>query len=217
MQTFAHIRGHEAAAVRERLLDALGNTNAPHRWQIFMRLVRSELPEILSAGRPTAAAIAASPIGQLGFTNWRVFVDTPVDFGGLGLGYSTWRQWARAWAVIADLDAYRDTAYQPAEINRISQACRKINRDFPAEPEHLEAFKAEQAQERKRKRPETAVSQRKQIQQLQETVKRQQAVIERLKQAVEDRNKTIIQQRETISQLQGKRFLGHLADAFKLK
>lgn len=217
MQTVTHIHGREAAAVRQRLLAALGTANVPHQWQIFMRSVRAELPDILSAGRPTAAAIAASPIGQLGFTSWREFVDTPVEQGGLGLGYSTWRQWARAWAVIADLDAYRDTPYQPAEINRISQSCRKIGRDFPADPDQLEALKAAQAQERERERLETAAGQRELIQQLQATVEQQRAEIGRLQQAVASRDGAIRQHRKTISQLQSMGFFGHLAAAFGLK
>lgn len=137
MQQVTHIKSAQAQESYERLLAALG------QWLVFMRTVREILPLVLSSGRPSKEAIENSIIGQLGFSSWKEFVDTETVNGGLGLGYSKWREWSRAWAVVRDLDEYADAQISATEINRIAQHCKKAEIDFPTSANELAQLKAQ--------------------------------------------------------------------------
>ena len=148
MEPVTHINQKTNKQVYDTLLSALGTSNVPHQWQIFMCTVREELPDILSDGRPKTDYIKKSAIGALGFKSWKEFVDTKVENGGLGLTYSTWRQWSRAWSVIRDLPEYTDSKYSPNEINSMYTKCKNSDEEYPDSPLKYEKLKANHKEEK---------------------------------------------------------------------
>lgn len=67
-----------ARETRATLVEALGTETDAGHWMAFMQSVTRLLPDVLSAGRPTRAAIERSAIGQLGFDSWAEMVEAPL-------------------------------------------------------------------------------------------------------------------------------------------
>jgi hypothetical protein len=123
-----------------RILEALSEAQDPAvHWQRFMALVHELAPNVFSPGRPSAADIEHSFIGQAGFKSWRAMVEAPRSEGGLEWSWSTWRQWSRAWAAIQASPGL-DGAFTPAQVNRVSEQCRRAGVPVPALPEGVEAI-----------------------------------------------------------------------------
>ncbi|MCA1789344.1 MAG: hypothetical protein LC667_05650 [Thioalkalivibrio sp.] len=120
-----------------------------------MRTVREHLPDVLSRGRPSKAAIASSPIGALNFSSWRAMCEAPVANGGLGLPWSTWRQWSRAWSVVLQHHRLQEAPLTAAEINRIAAEAKASGEPMPHDADAIEAFQERQAERKKAAREET--------------------------------------------------------------
>lgn len=163
MQHITHIRSDEARRVHAALVAALGTEANPAQWMTFMRTVRDQLPDVLSKGRPSKAAIQASPIGALGFDTWRAMCEAPVEQRGLGLPWSTWRQWSRAWSVVQQHPGLEQAPITAAEVNRLYSETKAADEPMPAHPEAIEAFQERQAQRKKAAREETQTAMKKRV------------------------------------------------------
>lgn len=155
MAAITHIRSDEARQVHAALVDALGTETNPAQWMHFMRTVRDQLPDVLSRGRPSKAAIQASPIGALGFTTWREMAEAPIDQGGLSLPWSTWRQWSRAWSVIQEHPNLENAPLTAAEVNRLFTEAQSAGEPMPDDIRGIEAFKERQKAKKEAARTET--------------------------------------------------------------
>lgn len=155
MQSVTHIRSDEARRVHAALVASLGTETNPAQWMIFMRTVREQLPAVLSQGRPSKAAIDASPIGALGFDTWRSMCEAPVEKKGLGLPWSTWRQWSRAWSVVQQHPGLEQAPLTAAEVNRLATEAKAVNEPMPANKAAVEAFKKRQDERKAIARAET--------------------------------------------------------------
>lgn len=155
MQRVTHIRSDEARRVRDALVAALGTETNPAQWMVFMRTVRDQLPDVLSRGRPSKAAIESSPIGALGFTSWKAMCEAPVEDGGLGLPWSQWRQWSRAWAVVQQHHRLQNAPLTAAEVNRIAAEAKAANEPMPHDMATIESFQERQAERKAAARAET--------------------------------------------------------------
>lgn len=155
MPSVTHIRSDEARRIHAALADALGTEAVPNQWMVFMRTVHEHLPDVLSKGRPSKSAIEASPIGALGFTSWRAMCETPVEDGGLGLSWSTWRQWSRAWAVLLQNHRLQNAPLTAAEVNRIAAEAKAAGESMPHDMATIEAFQERQAERKAAARAET--------------------------------------------------------------
>ena len=124
-----------AQDVRQELVTALGTENQPVQWITFMDAVTRLLPNILSPGRPSTAAIQASPIGQLGFKSWQEMIEAPADAHGLAWNFSQWKAWRRAWATVQANPWLRSQSLSSSEINTLAN-------EFKPFPESLEAIQA---------------------------------------------------------------------------
>lgn len=155
MQHVTHIRSEEARQVHAALVSALGTETNPAQWMTFMRTVRDQLPDVLSKGRPSRAAIQASPIGALGFDTWRGMCEAPIEQRGLGLPWSQWRQWSRAWAVVQQHPDLEKAPLTAAEVNRIATEAKAANEPIPTDTAAIEAFQERQAERKKAAREST--------------------------------------------------------------
>jgi hypothetical protein len=155
MASISHIHRDTAKRVRLDLINSLGTENVPNQWMHFMATVRQHLPEVLSRGRPTRQAIDASVIGALGFPSWRELLEAPTDAGGLGLSWSTWRQWSRAWAVVQKYPDLERAPLTAAEINRLHSDAKAASVAMPTDMAAVEAFWEEQEKRREIARAET--------------------------------------------------------------
>lgn len=191
MSAVSHIHRDAAQQIHSDLLSALGTENVPSQWMHFMATVRRHLPEVLSRGRPSRQAIEASVIGALGFTSWRELLEAPVDQGGLALSWSTWRQWSRAWAVIAERPALQAEPLSAAEVNRMASQAKTEGLAFPDDPDGLKALQATLSQRRATARAETQQAMRERIEALEGLLMEAQADREKLRlqfQAVQQRS-----------------------------
>lgn len=155
MQHVTHIRSDEARRVHAALVDALGSETNPAQWMHFMRTVRDQLPAVLSRGRPTKAAIESSPIGALGFNTWREMCEAPVEERGLGLPWSQWRQWSRAWSVVQQHPSLESAPLTAAEVNRIASEAKAANEPMPTNTAAIEAFQERQSERKKAAKEQT--------------------------------------------------------------
>lgn len=128
------------AQARAELLETLGTENGAS-WAEFMQTVTRLLPDVLSAGRPSAEAIRGSLIGELGFTRWADMVEAPIDAGGLGWNISAWKAWRRAWAVVQEHPWLLGAGLSSSEINTLAQECKRDGLSFPQSAEALEALR----------------------------------------------------------------------------
>ena len=167
MAAITHIRSDEARRIHAALVDALGTETNPAQWMCFMRTVRDQLPDVLSRGRPSKAAIHASPIGALGFTTWREMAEAPIDEGGLSLPWSTWRQWSRAWTLVQEHPGLEDTSLTAAEVNRLATEAKAANEQMPADKTAVEAFKKRQEERKAIARAETTAALKSRLEALQ--------------------------------------------------
>lgn len=158
MSPVTHINQREAEAIRAELLSAVGTENVPNQWAVFMRTVRHHMPDVLGRGRPTQEAIQRSPIGQLGFSSWRAMIDTPTGEGGLGLGWSKWREWSRAWKVIADLPELADAPVTAAEVNRVAQQAKANDEPIPTTWAEWQSFKERHAEAKAERRAQSVAA-----------------------------------------------------------
>lgn len=168
MATVIHIHADTAREIHRDLLEALGTENVPNQWMHFMASVRRHLPEVLSRGRPSRQVIEASVIGALGFGSWRAMVEAPTVEGGLGLGWSTWRQWSRAWVIIAERPALHDAPLTAAEVNRLASQAKAADLVFPADPAGVAALEARLAERRAEARANTLQGLRERIAELEQ-------------------------------------------------
>jgi hypothetical protein len=144
-----------ARQVLSELTQALGTENVPNQWGVFMKEVTRLLPDVLSPGRPTAQAIRDSVIGQLGHKGWRQMLEASPDQHGLGLRWSTWKQWRRAWSVVEQNPWLLDHPLAAAQVNRLAEQVRKAGGAFPSDASALAAFTAERDARRKAERRES--------------------------------------------------------------
>lgn len=158
MSPVTHINQREAEAIRAELLAAVGTENVPNQWAIFMQTVRQRMPDVLGRGRPTQEAIQRSPIGQLGFSSWRAMVDAPTEEGGLGLGWSRWREWSRAWKAISDAPELVDAPITAAEVNRVVQQAKADDEPIPMTWAEWEAFKERHAEAKAERRAQSVAA-----------------------------------------------------------
>lgn len=124
-----------AEKARTELLSALQVADNPAAWMDFMEAVTRLLPDILSPGRPSTAAIQASPIGQLGFKSWQAMIEAPADAHGLAWNFSQWKAWRRAWATVQANPWLRSQSLSSSEVNTLAN-------EFKPFPESLEALQA---------------------------------------------------------------------------
>lgn len=144
MLPVTHIRSDEARRVHAALVASLGTETNPAQWMLFMAAVREQLPAVLSRGRPSKKDIEASPIGALGFSTWREMCEAPVGKKGLGLPWSTWRQWSRAWSVVQQHPSLERAPLTAAEVNRLAGEAKAAGEPMPADKTALEAFRQRQ-------------------------------------------------------------------------
>lgn len=166
MQRITHIRSDEARRVHAALVAALGTETNPAQWMVFMGTVRQHLPDVLSRGRPSKAAIESSPIGALGFTSWRAMCEAPVEDGGLGLPWSQWRQWSRAWAVVQQHPALNGAPLTAAQVNRLHAESASADEPMPADMAAVETFQERQAERKAAARAETQAAMKEQLEAL---------------------------------------------------
>lgn len=83
----------------QKLRELLG-TETAGAWVDFMRIISAQLPFLLDSGRPSAAVIEASIIGQAGFKSWGEMLKAPKAAGGLGWNLGGWKQYRRALGAI---------------------------------------------------------------------------------------------------------------------
>lgn len=193
MAKISHIHGDTAKRVRLDLLNSLGTENVPNQWMHFMTTVRQHLPEVLSRGRPTKQAIDASVIGALGFTSWRELLEAPTDAGGLGLAWSTWRQWSRAWAVVQKHPDLEHAPLTAAEINRLHTDAKAANVAIPTDMAAVEAFWEEQEKRRAIARAETQTA-------LKERIEAIEAMLSASREEVTRTHSTVIELRRQLDQ-----------------
>ncbi len=117
-----------ASSIRENL-----GSESAGQWINVMDLIRSSLPFLLQAGRPTNEQIASSDIGLAGFSGWRDMVETLPKNGGLGWSYDSYKAWKKAYSLVLKHPYLRDLSLSSSEINTI----QRENKEFPAT---LEAF-----------------------------------------------------------------------------
>lgn len=129
-----------ARSAHAELLAALGTEANPAQWMVFMSTVTRLLPEVLSPGRPTRAAIQRSAIGQLGFKSWREMLEAPTDADGLGWNWSGWKAWRRAWTTVQAYPWLRDQPMGSSEINTLQLECSRTGQPFPQSPEEFETL-----------------------------------------------------------------------------
>ena len=110
----------DARETRAELVAALGTEADRGHWMIFMQSVTRLLPDVLSSGRPTRAAIERSAIGQLGFESWAEMVEAPIEAGGLGWNMSAWKAWRRAWAVVQANPWMLEQSLSSSEVNSLA-------------------------------------------------------------------------------------------------
>lgn len=121
-----------AREARTALVAALGTENNPGQWMLFMDAVTAHLPDVLSGnGRPPAAAIRHSVIGQYGFKSWRQMIEASNTDGGFGWNYSTWKAWRRAWAVVTVHPWLRDERVTYSEVIQLSLKLKKAAPEQP--------------------------------------------------------------------------------------
>lgn len=128
------------AQARAELLETLGTENGAS-WVEFMQTVTRLLPDVLSAGRPSAEAIRGSLIGELGFGSWADMIEAPLDAGGLGWNISAWKAWRRAWAVVQEHPWLLGAGLSSSEINTLAQECKRDGLSFPQSSEALETLR----------------------------------------------------------------------------
>lgn len=155
MQPVTHIRSDEARRVHAALVDALGTETVANQWMLFMAALREQLPAVLSRGRPSKKDIEASVIGALGFSTWREMCEAPVDQRGLGLSWSTWRQWSRAWSVVQQHPNLEGAQLTAAEVNRIATEAKSTGEPMPADKTAIEGFRKRQNERKAAARAET--------------------------------------------------------------
>lgn len=120
-----------AREARAALVEALGTEADAGHWMVFMQSVTRLLPDVLSSGRPTRAAIERSAVGQLGFDSWAEMVEAPLEAGGLGWNMSAWKAWRRAWAVVQAHPWMLEARLSSSEVNRLAIECRKAGEPIP--------------------------------------------------------------------------------------
>lgn len=130
----------KAKDAHAELIKALGTENNPSQWLIFMQKITELLPEILSAGRPSADSISKSLIGQLGFSSWQAMLKAPTSAGGLGWNVSAWRAWRRAWRTVQAYPWLMDAGLTSSEVNTL--AAEQKGENFPKSLEAYEELKA---------------------------------------------------------------------------
>lgn len=165
MTPITHINHRQAEEIRDELLAAAGTENVPNQWAIFMRAVRHHMPDVLARGRPTREAIQRSPIGQLGFSSWRDMLDAPAAEGGLGLGWSKWREWSRAWKVISDTEL-ADAPITAAEVNRVAQQAKEAGEEVPADWQAWQDFRERYATAKAERRTQSMAALKQRIEEL---------------------------------------------------
>lgn len=124
-----------AEAARSELLSALQAADNPCAWMDFMQSVTRLMPDVLSPGRPSSAAIMACPIGQLGFKSWQQMIEAPTDAHGLAWNFHMWRAWRRAWATVQENPWLLGQPLTYSEVNTLAK-------DYDPFPESLEALQA---------------------------------------------------------------------------
>lgn len=142
------------------LLAALGTEANPAQWMAFMQAVTRLLPDVLSAGRPTAEAIKRSAIGQLGFSSWAAMIEAPTDAGGLGWNVSAWKAWRRAWAVVQVQPWMQAEPLTSSEVNTIAADVKRAGVPFPGSLQELEAFRASSREAAEQRKTDAAQAQR---------------------------------------------------------
>lgn len=195
MRSVTHIRSDEARRVHAALVAALGTETVPNQWMLFMAAVREQLPAVLSRGRPSKRDIAASPIGALGFSTWREMCEAPVEQRGLGLSWSTWRQWSRAWSVVQQHPSLERAPLTAAEVNRLANEAKATKEPMPTDMEGVEAFKQRQSERKAAARAETHTALKSRLEALQ-------ADLEAGKKEVAQTNGVINELRRQLTQLE---------------
>ncbi len=127
----------DARETRAELVAALGTEADRGHWMIFMQSVTRLLPDVLSSGRPTRAAIERSAIGQLGFESWAEMVEAPIEAGGLGWNMSAWKAWRRAWAVVQANPWMLEQSLSSSEVNSLANECRQAGVPIPGSAAEL--------------------------------------------------------------------------------
>lgn len=163
MSPVTHIRRDDAQRIHAQLVAALGTETNPAQWMLFMRTVREHLPDVLSRGRPTRAAIEKSAIGALGFASWREMCETSTDRRGLGLPWSQWRQWSRAWAVVQSHPGLEGEPLTAAQVNKLAADAQAADEPVPDTQAEIQAFQERQAERRAAARESTQAGLREQV------------------------------------------------------
>lgn len=166
MNTIRHIHHSTASHIQGELLAALGTETNPAQWMQFMATVRQHLPDVLSRGRPTKAAIQHSVIGALGFSSWREMCEADPASGGLGLNWSQWRQWSRAWSVVQQQPGLEGVQLTAAQTNKLASDCKAAGEPLPASSDELETLQERLAQKQANDRAATQSGLRERIKEL---------------------------------------------------
>lgn len=137
-----------ARETRAALVEALGTEADAGHWMVFMQSVTRLLPDVLSSGRPTRAAIERSAIGQLGFDSWAEMVEAPLEAGGLGWNMSAWKAWRRAWAVVQAHPWMLEARLGSSEVNQLAINCRKAGEPIPGSAAQYDEIKRRREMDR---------------------------------------------------------------------
>lgn len=121
--------------LRNELVRVLG-TESTTGWMDLMEIIQNELESVLKRGKPSAAAIADSIIGQNGFSSWKEMVETPVTENGLGWNIHAWNSYKRAWSTIKKYPYLRDLELTASMVNTLTRELKGVF------PETLEEFEA---------------------------------------------------------------------------
>lgn len=118
-----------AREARSALLAALGTEHIPDQWMVFMETVTLHMPDILSSGRPSAAAIKHSVVGLYGFTSWIQMIEADIADGGFGWHKSGWKAYRRAWHLIEDYPWLKNERLTCSEVIQIGLAIKAASKD----------------------------------------------------------------------------------------
>jgi len=144
---------------------ATGAAENPSAWIDFMKLVEEELPLLSGSGRPTKSEIEHSVIGQSGYTSWREMLES-----GVGMNWSNWVAWRRAWAVIKEYPYLADLELTASQINTMKHTLKD---EFPPTVEAFNSLKNTESEQKKAARQASFAALRDEIQQQKALIQKQ--------------------------------------------
>lgn len=81
-------------------------------WMQFMDEIRQSMPFLLEQGRPTSEQIQNSPIGEAGYTSWKDYVESELNWN-----QHSWRAWQKAYKHVLQHPWLREVEATASQIN----------------------------------------------------------------------------------------------------